>query len=76
MGYHPERAQEEIKHFREIVSDAQTAVRKLVQDGRQRLDQFGEKLHRESGPVDLQTEKQRRADALTRAEKLVADVAK
>ena len=76
MGYHPDRAQEEIKHFHEVLPQAEAAVNKLVQDGRQRLDQFGERLHRESGPVDLQTEKQRRADALTRAEKLVADVGK
>ena len=74
MGYHPERAQEEIEHFHQVLPQAEAAVNKLVQDGRQRLDEFGARLHRESGPVDLQAEKQKRADALTRAEKLVADL--
>jgi len=77
LGYHPEDAQKEISHFKEIMPQAQTAVAKLVQDGKQRLDEFGQRMHHEAGnTIDMQAEKQKRADALDRAEKLVADVGK
>lgn len=76
MGYHPERAQEEIKHFHEILPQAQAAVDKLVEDGTKRLADFGQRLHHEAGPVNLEAERQKRTDALARAEKLVEDVGK
>jgi alpha-glucosidase len=75
LGYHPEDAQKEIAHFHEVLPQAKTAVDKLVEDGMKRLDDFGQHLHREAGNnIDIQAEKQKRADALARAEKLVADV--
>ena len=77
MGYHPEDAQKEIAHFREVLPRAKSAVDKLVQDGDSRLDEFGQRLHREAGNnIDIKAERQKRADALARAAKLVADVAK
>ena len=76
LGYHPENAEKEITHLHEILPQIQTAVDKLVQDGTKRLDEFGQRLHHEAGAVDLQAEKQKRADALARAEKLVADTGK
>ena len=77
LGYHPEDAQKEIAHFHEVLSQVQTAVGKLVADGTKRLDAFGQDLHREAGNnIDIKAEKQKRADALARAEKLVADIGK
>jgi alpha-glucosidase (family GH31 glycosyl hydrolase) len=76
LGYHPERAQEEIAHFHQVLPQAQAAVQKLVQDGRQRLDEFGQRLHHEAGAIDIQAERRKRADALGRAEMLVEDVGK
>ena len=77
MGYHPEDAQKEIAHFREVLPEAKSAVDKLVQDGDSRLDEFGQRLQREAGNnIDIKAERQKRADALARAAKLVADVAK
>jgi len=77
LGYHPEDAQKEIAHFHEVLSQVQTAVGKLVADGTKRLDAFGQDLHREAGnSIDIKAEKQKRADALARAEKLAADIGK
>jgi alpha-glucosidase (family GH31 glycosyl hydrolase) len=74
LGYHPEDAQKEIAHFHEVLPQAQAAVAKLVQDGKQRLDKFGQGMHHEAGNnIDMQAEKQKRADALDRAAKLVGD---
>jgi len=77
LGYHPEDAQKEIAHFHEVLPQAQAAVTKVVQDGKQRLDRFGQEMHHEAGDtIDMQTEKQKRSDALDRAAKLVADTGK
>jgi len=74
IGYHPELAQKEIAHFHEVLPKAQDAVNKLVADGQKRLDEFAKHpTHHEAGPIDLQAEKQKRADALNRAAKLVAE---
>ena len=74
LGYHPEDAQKEIAHFQEVLPKAQAAVDKLVQDGTKRLDAFAQNLHHEAGnKIDIEAEKQKRADALARAEKLIAD---
>ena len=76
LGYHPEDAQKEIAHLHKILPEAQAAVNKLVQDGITRLDEFGARLHREAGTVDVAAERKKRADALARAEELVADAGK
>jgi alpha-glucosidase len=77
LGYHPEDAQKEIAHFNEVIPRAKAAVDKLVQDGMKRLNDFGEHLHREAGNnIDINVEKQKRADALSRAEKLVANASR
>jgi len=77
IGYHPELAQKEIAHFHEVLPKAQDAVNKLVADGQKRLDDFAKHPpHHEAGPIDMQAEKQKRADALNRAEKLMAETGK
>jgi alpha-glucosidase (family GH31 glycosyl hydrolase) len=77
LGYHPEDAQKEISHFQKVLPQAQAAVTKVVQDGKQRLDKFGQEMHHEAGnTIDMQAEIRKRSDALDRAAKLVADTAK
>ena len=77
MGYHPEDAQKEIAHFRQVLPEAQAAVNRLVQEGTKHLDEFGQRMHREAGNnIDMHAETQKRVDAFARAEKLIADTAK
>jgi alpha-glucosidase len=77
MGYHPENAQKEIAHFHQLLPQAQDAVSKRVQEARQRMDVSIQGLHRTgTDSVDLQAEKQKRANALDRAEKLVSEAGK
>jgi alpha-glucosidase (family GH31 glycosyl hydrolase) len=77
LGYHPEDAQKEIAHFRTVMPEAKAAVDKLVQEGNGRLEEFGQRLHREAGNnIDIKAERQKRADALARAAKLVVDAAR
>jgi alpha-glucosidase (family GH31 glycosyl hydrolase) len=77
LGYHPEDAQKEIAHFRTVMPEAKAAVDKLVQEGNGRLEEFGLRLHREAGNnIDIKAERQKRADALARAAKLVVDAAR
>jgi alpha-glucosidase (family GH31 glycosyl hydrolase) len=77
LGYEPKDAQKEIAHFNQVLPAVKAAVDKLVQDGTKRLDEFGQSMHREAGNnIDMQAEKQKRADAMARAAKLVADMSK
>jgi alpha-glucosidase (family GH31 glycosyl hydrolase) len=77
LGYEPKDAQKEIAHFNQVLPAVKVAVNKLVQDGTKRLDEFGQSMHREAGNnIDMQAEKQKRADAMARAAKLVADMSK
>jgi alpha-glucosidase (family GH31 glycosyl hydrolase) len=77
LGYEPKDAQKEIAHFNQVLPAVKVAVNKLVQDGTKRLDEFGQSMHREAGNnIDMQAEKQKRADAMARAAKLVADMGK
>ena len=77
LGYHPEDAQKEIAHLHKVLPEAQQAVDKLVQDGTKRLEEFAQRARRpDMGTIDVQAEKQKREDALARAEKVVADAGK
>ena len=77
MDYHPELAQKEIAHFHEILPQAQSAVDKLVVDAQKHLDELAQRASQHSAvQVDIPSEKKKRADALSRAAKLVNDVGK
>ena len=77
MGYHPETAQKEIAHFREILPQVQAAVQKLGEEAKQRMDQYAQRANRPNmGDIDIQAEKQKRMDAIGRAEALVNDITK
>ena len=77
LGYHPELAQKEIAHFHQVLPQAQAAVSKLVVDTQKHLDELAQRASQHSAvQVDIQAEKQKRADALSRAAKLVNDAGK
>ena len=77
LGYHPERAAQEIAHFHEELPKAQAAVAALAPSFPHLLDEYV--AHMQNNPLrpaDLQVEAQRRMKLLKRAESLVADVEK
>ena len=63
LGYHPEKATEELSHFRDVLSQARAAIQAIGQGIAQR-------------PPDASPERQRRLDAMARAQKLVAEAGK
>jgi alpha-glucosidase len=77
LSYHPERATAEIAHFHEVLPQAQAAVAALDANFEQRLDDAARRIGG-SGfvHVDIEAEKQRRRDALHRAESLLAETEK
>jgi alpha-glucosidase (family GH31 glycosyl hydrolase) len=77
LSYHPERAVEEIAHFREVLPKAQAAVAAVGTGFIQRMDTYAQRM--ESNPLrpaDMNSEKQNRLDALHRAEALVDEAGK
>jgi alpha-glucosidase len=79
LGYHPERAQEEIAHFHDVLPKAQAEIARIGADFAQHLKDYADRMAasnwRPAG-ADMETEKQRRADAMDRAERLVAEAEK
>lgn len=76
LGYHPERAVEEMTHFRELLPKVQEGITTTAAGFDKRMDEFIEEMKRESwrlNGVDLKVEKQRRADAMGKAQKMVLD---
>jgi alpha-glucosidase (family GH31 glycosyl hydrolase) len=77
LGYHPERTQEELAHFHQVLPEAQAAVDKLSQGAKQRLEELaGRATPNNSNPADLEAQRQRRLGALERAQKQVAEAGK
>jgi alpha-glucosidase (family GH31 glycosyl hydrolase) len=77
LGYHPERAQEELAHFNKALPQAQSAVVELGKSGKERLEKFVERADRNTlKPVDREAKRKSRLGALVRAQKQVADAGK
>jgi alpha-glucosidase len=69
LGYHPERAVEEIAHFHEVLPKAQAAVAAAGTDFSKRVDEYAKKMETNPlRPTDMEAAKQSRLDAMTRAE--------
>ena len=65
LGYHPERAQEELKHFHQVLPQAQSAVEKLSQSVKQRLDDYAKRLRDDNARAsDVEVQRQLRLNAL------------
>ena len=75
LGYHPERAQEELAHLRQTLPKAQAAVAELGKGFEARMEKVGAHSNRDLAPADLAAEKQRRIDAMARAQKLITEAA-
>jgi alpha-glucosidase len=74
LGYHPEKATDEIEHFRAVLPEAQDAVDAIQRDFAQRMDAFAKRLSQDVlRNLDLESQKKIRVDALARAQKLVEE---
>ena len=77
LGYHPERAQEEMAHFRSILPHAKEAVAMAGQGFAQRMDEYALQLAKSTWrPAETDAEKQNRINAMARAQKLVSEAGK
>jgi alpha-glucosidase len=76
LGYHPERAQEEVAHFHQTLPKAQAAVAELGKTFQERIDSFNTRSSRNAVlTTDLEAQKQRRLDAMSRAQNLIIEAA-
>jgi alpha-glucosidase len=79
LGYHPERASEEIAHFHDALPKAQAAVNAIGVNFAQRMEEYAKRLTasnwRPAG-VDMQAQKQHRVDAMAKAKQQVAEAGK
>lgn len=74
LGYHPERAVDEITHFHDELPKAQAAVSALSATFAHRVDEYGQSLSGSSVvPVNAKAEKQRRLASFALAQKQVAE---
>ena len=77
LGYHPERAAEEIAHFHAVLPTAQAAVAALAPGFAQLVDEYAARIENSPlRPADMQAEEQRRMERMERAEKLAAKAGK
>jgi alpha-glucosidase len=76
LGYHPERAPEEMARFPETVKKAQAAVAAMEGPFMERLNQATHIGGSDQVPLDLEAAKQKRLDLLKRAEAMVGEVGK
>ncbi len=74
LGYHPERATEEIEHFRSVLPEAQDAVNAIQRGFADHMDEFAKRLSQDAPRnMDLESQKKTRIDAMARAQKLVEE---
>jgi alpha-glucosidase (family GH31 glycosyl hydrolase) len=73
LGYHPERAVEEIEHFHQVLPKAQGAVSALDESFSKSLANMIERNSATTSAAELEAQKQRRLDLLYRAQKLVVE---
>ena len=77
LGYHPERAQEEIAHLHQSLPQVQAAVAQIGQGFSQRLDEAAKRAVKSPmRPAHMNAAKQVRLDAMARAEKLATEAGK
>jgi len=72
LGYHPERAVDEIAHFHQVLPKAQAAVAADGEDFKQRVDEYAKRMaDNPQRPADMEEQKQSRLDSMSRAEAMV-----
>jgi alpha-glucosidase len=77
LSYYPEKIESELAHFREALKQAQADVAALDKDFEKRLSNTSPRVGGATlATADVESEKQKRRDALHRAEALLAEAAK
>jgi alpha-glucosidase len=77
LSYYPERIASELAHFQEALKQAQADVATLDKEFEKRLSDTSRRVGGATlAPADVESEKQKRRDALHRAEALLAEAAK
>lgn len=76
LSYHPETAQEEMANLRQLLPNAEAAITAIDSTDASRLDEFVKRQSTSSwrpAGMDMKAEKQRRLDAMSRAQRLLAE---
>jgi len=77
LGYYPERIETELTHFQEALAQARADVTQLDKEFEQRLSDTSRRIGGSTlAPADIESEKQKRRDALHRAEALLGEAGK
>jgi alpha-glucosidase len=77
LSYYPEKIDGELKHFSDTLKQAQADLAALDKEFEKRLSDNSRRVGGAAqAPADLESEKQKRRDALHRAEALLAEAAK
>jgi alpha-glucosidase (family GH31 glycosyl hydrolase) len=77
LGYYPGRIQEELVHCRQVLPQSLTAVKELDASFDHLSAKYDERMHHESWrPPETDAQRQRRRDAMTRANRLMTEVGK
>ena len=79
LSYHPENAQQELARFHELLPKAQQAIAQIRATFAPRMDEYAKRLMASNwrpSNTDMETQKQRRLDAVARAERMVTEAGK
>jgi alpha-glucosidase len=79
LGYHPERATAEIAHFHEVLPKAQADITKIGAAFAPQLDGYVKRMTANDwrlAGTDMETQRQRRLDAMAKAERQIAEAGK
>ncbi len=77
LGYHPEKASEELAHYRSVLPQAQAALDDIAKDFPERVEATAKRVvNGIQPPADLEALKQHRIDAFAKARKQVAEAGK
>jgi alpha-glucosidase (family GH31 glycosyl hydrolase) len=77
LGYHPERATEELAHFHQILPNAQASVAQLTKTAKDRLEEYANRMSKDNAHQgDIDSQIHRRLNALERAQKQVSEAGK
>jgi alpha-glucosidase len=77
LGYHPENAQEELAHLRQVLPQAKAAVDEIGAGFAERMENYAKRLTASNWrPADMEAQKQHRLDAIARAQKQMAEAGK
>jgi alpha-glucosidase len=75
LGYHPEKATEELAHFHEVLPQAQSAIETIGQGFPQKVDDAVKHMTN-NRPADADAQKQHVLDAMSKAQKLASEAGK